>query len=169
MRMLNLSSQSRRWIVLAAVLWLVLLAGIIFIPQSRSTEVAQVEPTNSLSRSLQQTRPGGEVVTAQLVDPSRIYDAERFLGYTTLCPNEPEELVGAKLDAFGLNAEDLDLDGDLGYVLLIPGGQGEEPMVDAVELDRVDICTVPQSESFPLNTAMPFHMDQGRWTLGMGQ
>ena len=63
--MLNLTSQSRRWVALAAVLWLVLLAGIIFIPQSRSNELAQVEPTNSLSRSLQQTRPGGDAVAAQ--------------------------------------------------------------------------------------------------------
>mgnify|MGYP006948749621 CR=1 FL=1 len=62
--MLKTTSQSRRWIVLAAVLWLVVLAGIIFIPQSRSDEVAQVEPTNSLSRALQETRPGGDVVTA---------------------------------------------------------------------------------------------------------
>lgn len=167
--MLKTTSQSRRWIVLAAVLWLVLLAGIIFIPQSRSNEVAQVAPTNSLSRSLQQTRPGGDVVTAQLVDPSRIYDAERYLGYTTLCPNEPQELSDAKLEAFGLSADNVDLGGDLGYVLLIPANEGEEPKVDAVELNKVDICTVPQSESFPLNTAMPFHMYQGRWTLGMGQ
>lgn len=167
--MLKTTSQSRRWIVLAAVLWLVLLAGIIFIPQSRSNEVAQVAPTNSLSRSLQQTRPGGDVVTAQLVDPSRIYDAERYLGYTTLCPNEPQELSDAKLEAFGLSADNVDLSGDLGYVLLIPANEGEEPKVDAVELNKVDICTVPQSESFPLNTAMPFHMYQGRWTLGMGQ
>ena len=63
--MLNLTSQSRRWVALAAVLWLVILAGIIFIPQSRSDEVAQVAPTNSLSRSLQQTRPGGDAVAAQ--------------------------------------------------------------------------------------------------------
>ena len=167
--MLKTTSQSRRWIVLAAVLWLVILAGIIFIPQSRSNEVAQVEPTNSLSRSLQQTRPGGDVVTAQLVDPSRIYDPERYLGYTTLCPGEPQELVDAKLEAFGLNADDLDLGGDLGYVLLIPANEGDQPKVDGVELSKVDICTVPQSESFPLNTAMPFHMNQGRWTLGMGQ
>lgn len=167
--MLKTTSQSRRWIVLAAVLWLVVLAGIIFIPQSRSDEVAQVAPTNSLSRSLQQTRPGGEVVTAQLVDPSRIYDPERYLGYTTLCPGEPQELVDAKLEAFGLNADDLDLGGDLGYVLLIPANEGDQPKVDGVELNKVDICTVPQSESFPLNTAMPFHMNQGRWTLGMGQ
>ena len=167
--MLKTTSQSRRWIVLAAVLWLVILAGIIFIPQSRSDEVAQVAPTNSLSRSLQQTRPGGEVVTAQLVDPSRIYDPERYLGYTTLCPGEPQELVDAKLEAFGLNADDLDLGGDLGYVLLIPANEGDQPKVDGVELNKVDICTVPQSESFPLNTAMPFHMNQGRWTLGMGQ
>ena len=167
--MLKTTSQSRRWIVLAAVLWLVVLAGIIFIPQSRSDEVAQVEPTNSLSRALQQTRPGGDVVTAQLVDPSRIYDAERYLGYTTLCPAEPEELVDAKLEAFGLNADDVDLSGDLGYLLLIPANEGDEPKADAVELSKVDICTVPQSESFPLNTAMPFHMHEGRWTLGMGQ
>lgn len=167
--MLKTTSQSRRWIVLAAVLWLVVLAGIIFIPQSRSDEVAQVEPTNSLSRALQQTRPGGDVVTAQLVDPSRIYDAERYLGYTTLCPAEPEKLVDAKLEAFGLNADDVDLSGELGYLLLIPANEGDEPKVDAVELSKVDICTVPQSESFPLNTAMPFHMNEGRWTLGMGQ
>ncbi|MBA1836783.1 hypothetical protein GC584_10780 [Corynebacterium sp. zg912] len=167
--MLKTTSQSRRWIGLAAVLWLVILAGIIFIPQSRSDEVAQVAPTNSLSRSLQQTRPGGDVVTAQLVDPSRIYDPERYLGYTTLCPGEPQELVDAKLEAFGLNADDLDLGGDLGYVLLIPANEGDQPKVDGVELNKVDICTVPQSESFPLNTAMPFHMNQGRWTLGMGQ
>lgn len=167
--MLKTTSQSRRWIGLAAVLWLVILAGIIFIPQSRSDEVVQVAPTNSLSRSLQQTRPGGEVVTAQLVDPSRIYDPERYLGYTTLCPGEPQELVDAKLEAFGLNADDLDLGGDLGYVLLIPANEGDQPKVDGVELNKVDICTVPQSESFPLNTAMPFHMNQGRWTLGMGQ
>ena len=55
--MLNLTSQSRRWVVLAAVLWLVLLAGIIFIPQSRSNDLAQVEPTNSLSRSLHTLAP----------------------------------------------------------------------------------------------------------------
>lgn len=167
--MLKTTSQSRRWIVLAAVLWLVVLAGIIFIPQSRSDEVAQVEPTNSLSRALQETRPGGDVVTAQLVDPSRIYDADRYLGYTTLCPGEPQELVDAKLEAFGLNAGDLDLSGELGYLLLIPANEGDEPKADAVELSKVDICTVPQSESFPLNTAMPFHMHEGRWTLGMGQ
>ena len=167
--MLNLTSQSRRWVALAAVLWLVLLAGIIFIPQSRSNELAQVEPTNSLSRSLQQTRPGGDAVAAQLVDPARIYDPERYLGYTTLCPGEPQELVDAKVEAFGISVDDLDLGGDLGYVLLIPGGEGEAPMVDPVELNKVDICTVPQSESFPLNTAMPFHMNQGRWTLGLGQ
>lgn len=167
--MLKTTSQSRRWIVLAAVLWLVVLAGIIFIPQSRSDEVAQVEPTNSLSRALQQTRPGGDVVTAQLVDPSRIYDADRYLGYTTLCPGEPQELVNAKLEAFGLNTDDLDLSGELGYLLLIPANEGDEPKADAVELNKVDICTVPQSESFPLNTAMPFHMNEGRWTLGMGQ
>ena len=82
--MLNLTSQSRRWVVLAAVLWLVLLAGIIFIPQSRSNELAQVEPTNSLSRSLQQTRPGGDAVSAQLVDPARIYDPERYLGLSLI-------------------------------------------------------------------------------------
>lgn len=167
--MLKTTSQSRRWIVLAAVLWLVVLAGIIFIPQSRSDEVAQVEPTNSLSRALQETRPGGDVVTAQLVDPSRIYDADRYLGYTTLCPGEPQELVDAKLEAFGLNADDLDLSGELGYLLLVPANEGDEPKTDAVELSKVDICTVPQSESFPLNTAMPFHMNEGRWTLGMGQ
>lgn len=167
--MLKTTSQSRRWIVLAAVLWLVVLAGIIFIPQSRSDEVAQVEPTNSLSRALQETRPGGDVVTAQLVDPSRIYDADRYLGYTTLCPGEPQELVDAKLEAFGLNADDLDLSGELGYLLLIPANEGDKPKADAVELSKVDICTVPQSESFPLNTAMPFHMHEGRWTLGMGQ
>ena len=34
--MLKTTSQSRRWIVLAAVLWLVGLAGVIFIPQSLS-------------------------------------------------------------------------------------------------------------------------------------
>lgn len=167
--MLKLSHQSRRWFVLAAVLWLVLLLGIIFIPQSRSEDVAQVEPTNSLSRSLQQTRPSGEIVTAQLVDPARIYDAQRYLGYTTLCPGEPDELVEAKLEAFGLNRDELDFDGEIGYMLLIPAVEGEAPRVDPVELDRVDICTVPQSESFPLNTAMPFHKVKDRWVLGMGQ
>ena len=151
--MLNLTSQSRRWVVLAAVLWLVLLAGIIFIPQSRSNELAQVEPTNSLSRSLQQTRPGGDAVAAQLVDPARIYDPERYVGYTTLCPGEPQELVDAKVEAFGISVDDVDLGGDLGYVLLIPGGEGEAPMVDAVELNKVDICTVPQSESCLLYTS----------------
>ena len=115
--MLNLTSQSRRWIVLAAVLWLVILAGIIFIPQSRSDEVAQVAPTNSLTRSLQQTRPGGDAVSAQLVDPARIYDPERYVGYTTLGPGEPQELVDAKLEAFGISADDLDLGGDLGYFI----------------------------------------------------
>lgn len=167
--MLKTTSQARRWIVLAAVLWFVILAGLIFIPKSRSSEVAEVKPTNSLTRSLLATRPGGDAVAAQLVDPSRIYDADRFAGYTTLCPGEPEQLVDAKVQAFGLNKDDLDLGGDLGYVLLIPSGEGADPMTDAVELDKVDICTVPQSESFPLNTAMPFHMDQGHWALGMKQ
>ena len=166
--MLKTTSQSRRWIVLAAVLWLVLLAGIIFIPQSRSNELAQVEPTNSLSRSLQQTRPGGDAVAAQLVDPAKVYDPEAYLGYTTLCPGEPAELVDAKKQAFELADDDVNLDGELGYVLLIPA-QDDSATIDPVDLDKVDICTVPQSETFPLNTAMPFHVDQGRWVLGMGQ
>ena len=168
--MLKTTSKARGWIILAAVLWLVILAAIIFIPLSRGSEAYnEVKPTNSLTKSLLQTRPGGDAVAAQLVDPAKVYDPEAYLGYTTLCPGEPQELVDAKLEAFGLNADDLDLGGDLGYVLLIPANEGDQPKVDGVELNKVDICTVPQSESFPLNTAMPFHMNQGRWTLGMGQ
>ena len=71
--MLKTSSKARGWIILAAVLWLVILIGIIFIPQSRgSNAVDEVKPTNSLTRALLQTRPGGDVVAAQLVDPSRV-------------------------------------------------------------------------------------------------
>ncbi len=168
--MLKTTSRERGWIALAAILWIVLLIGIIFIPQSRpSAAQAGVTPTNSLTRSLQQVKPGGDAVVAQLVDPSRVYDADKFLGYTLLCPGEPEEIVDAKLQAFGLEEAGLDLDGEVGHVLLIPAVEGEAAYVDTVNLNQVDICTVPQMESFPLNTAMPFHMNQGRWTLGMTQ
>ncbi|MBC3179006.1 hypothetical protein [Corynebacterium lujinxingii] len=167
--MLKTTSKARGWIILAAVLWLVILAAIIFIPLSRGSEAYnEVKPTNSLTKSLLQTRPGGDAVAAQLVDPAKVYDPEAYLGYTTLCPGEPAELVDAKKQAFELADEDVNLDGELGYVLLIPA-QGDAATIDPVDLDKVDICTVPQSETFPLNTAMPFHVDQGRWVLGMGQ
>lgn len=167
--MLKTSSKARGWIILAAVLWLVILIGIIFIPQSRgSNAVDEVKPTNSLTRALAQTRPGGDMVAAQLVDPSRVYDANEYMGYTTLCPGEPEELVKAKKEAFALTDENVDLNGEMGYVLLIPA-EGETALIDPVELKKVDICTVPQSETFPLNTAMPFYNTKGQWALGMGQ
>lgn len=168
--MLKTTSRERGWIVLALVLWLIVLVGIIAIPQTRPS-VAQegVAPTNSLSRSVQQLRPAGGAVVAQLVDPARVYDDERYMGYTTLCPGEQEQLINAKLEAFGLQDRGLDLDGEVGYVLLIPIGEGDEPLVDAVDLNKVDICSVPQTESFPLNTAMPFYMNKGRWALGMAQ
>lgn len=168
--MLKTTSQERGWIALAAVLWIVVMIGIIFIPQSRpSAAQAGVAPTNSLSRSVQELKPAGDAVVAQLVDPSRVYDAESYIGYTTLCPGEPEQMVDAKLQAFGFEAGELNLDGEVGHVLLIPAVEGGEPLVDTVNLNQVDICSVPQMESFPLNTAMPFYMNQGRWTLGMAQ
>lgn len=168
--MLKTTSRERGWIALALVLWIIVLIGIITIPQTRPSVAEEgVAPTNSLTRSVEQLRPGGDAVVAQLVDPARVYDDTRYVGYTTLCPGEQEQLINAKIEAFGLQDRGLDLDGDLGYVLLIPTNEGGEPLVDTVDLNKVDICSVPQTESFPLNTAMPFYSAKGRWTLGMAQ
>ena len=105
--MLKLKNSERNWVVLAAVAWLVVLIGLIFIPASRpdsQVQAAHVAPTNSLANTLDRTHPTGGAVVAQLVAPSLVYDSNTYAGYTTLCPNEPAELIGAKRSAFNLAA-----------------------------------------------------------------
>lgn len=166
--MLKTTSRERGWIALAAVLWLIILVGIIFIPQTRpSAAEAQAAPTNSLTRSLEQTKFGGDAVAAQLLDMSRVYDPNLYAGYTTLCPSESEDVVKMKLSAFGLEEGDVDLDGDVAYMLVAPAAEGTAPLLDAVSLDKVDICTIQMQQPFPLTEPLPFARYQGKWALGI--
>lgn len=169
--MLKLSNSERNWVVLAAIAWLVALIGLIFIPMSRpeaSTQAAHIAPTNSLAATLERTHPAGGAVAAQLIDPSKVYDSNAFAGYTTLCPNEPADLLAAKLSAFALG-EEPDLGGDYGYIVLLPPSEAEPVVLDQVALKDIDVCQIVQSDSYPLNAGMPFYFADGRWTLGIRQ
>ncbi|QPK83586.1 hypothetical protein G7Y29_01880 [Corynebacterium qintianiae] len=163
--MLKLNNANRRWIGLALALWLIALIAIIFLPMSRGG--AQASHTDSLAQSLQQTQAAnGDSVVAELVNPALVYN-ESFVGYTTMCPTDPAELTQAKMQAFQLDGAQVDMSGKYGYMVLLPAQQGEEVTLDRVNLDTVDICTVPQSESFPLNTPIPFYLDDGTWKMGI--
>lgn len=164
--MLKTTSQQRKWIALAAVLWIVLLIGIIFIPQTRPAAEAAA-PTNSLTRSLEKLRPSGDPAVAQVVDMSRVYDPNVYAGFISLCPGEPEELVDAKLTSFGLENEDLDLDGELGYMLLLPASESEPVGIDRIPANQVNICTQPMSQPNPLQSAVAFSKRGGIWSLGI--
>lgn len=163
--MLKLNNAHRRWIGLALALWLIVLVAIIFIPMSRGGE--QHGQTNSLAQSLQATKAAnGDSVVGELVNPALVYD-ESFAGYTTMCPTDPAELTQAKIQAFNLNADEIDLSGKYGYMVLIPADTSAAVSLDRVDLSTVNICTVAQSESFPLNTPIPFYIDEGTWTMGV--
>lgn len=163
--MLKLNNAHRRWIGLAIALWLIVLAAIIFIPMSRGG--VQAGHTNSLAQSLQATEAAnGDSVVGELVNPALVYD-ESFAGYTTMCPTDPAELTLAKVQAFNLNPDEIDLSGKYGYMVLLPAERGGEVALDRIDLNTVNICTVAQSESFPLNTPIPFYMDEGTWTMGI--
>lgn len=168
--MLKLSNSQRKWLVLAVIAWLIVLAGLIFIPKSSSTASgeARVAPTNSLVTSMQSVDRTGGATVAQLVSPARVYDEDTYAGYTTLCPNEPEELIDAKLQAFHLD-DAPDLDGDYGYMMLLPNDQNAPVSLDQVALQDVDICTMPQTDSYQLDYALPFYYTDGHWALGINQ
>ena len=167
--MLNLTNTQRNWVVLAIAAWIVALIGLIFIPMSRpaATE-AKIAPTNSIATTLQHTRPTGGAVVANLINPALVYDTDTYAGYTFLCPNEPPELVEAKLDAFMLEQQP-DLDGRFGYVVLLPPDVEAPAALDQVALSDVNICTNMHTESYPLDAGMPFYFSDGQWQLGIGQ
>ncbi len=163
--MLKLNNANRRWIGLALALWVIVLIAIIFIPMTRGG--AQVSHTNSLAQSLQATEAAnGDSVVAELVNPALVYD-DSFAGYTTMCPTDPAELTLAKLQAFDLDAAEVDLSGKYGYMVLLPAERGGDVTLDKINLDTVNICTVAQSESFPLNTPIPFYVNEGTWKMGI--
>lgn len=164
--MLKTTSQQRKWIALAAVLWIVLLIGIIFIPQTRPAAQAAA-PTNSLTRALENVRPSGDPAVGEVVDMTRVYDPEVYAGFITLCPGEPEELVDVKLESLGLKDAELDLGGDFGYMLLLPVAQDQEVGVDRIPMSQVDVCTQPMTQPNPLQTAIAFSKRGGTWSLGI--
>ena len=163
--MLKLNNAHRRWIALALALWIIVLIAIIFLPMSRGG--AQASHTNSLSQSLQYTEAAnGDAVVAELITPANVYD-DSYVGYTTMCPTDPVELTQAKMQAFGLDGSQVDLSGKYGYMVLLPAAQPGEVPLDRVNLSTVNICTVPQSESFPIDTPIPFYIDEGTWVMGI--
>lgn len=167
--MLKLSKTERSWTALAVIAWLVVLAGLILIPMSRpasANQQALVAPTNSLAATLQNAHPTSGAVVAQLVDPALVYDAETYAGYITLCANEPEELRDAKLAAFQFE-EEPDLSGQAAYVVLLPPDEETPVGIDQVDTNKIDICSFPQTEAYPLNSPMPFYFQGGRWSLGV--
>ncbi|WJY67376.1 hypothetical protein [Corynebacterium auris] len=164
--MLTLNTKHRSWVALAVVLWLAVLAAIIFIPQSQAEGEAQGPYTNSLERSLRESTPAdGDVVVAQLVDPARVYDPALYVGYVTLCPTEPAPLAADKISQLGIDESAVDLDGRYGYMVLLPS-DGSAPVLDEVDLNAVDLCTIPMDQPYPLNAALPFHTAAGSWVLG---
>ncbi|WP_291313171.1 hypothetical protein [Corynebacterium sp. UBA2622] len=164
--MLKLNQKYRRWIITAVVLWLIVLAALIAIPMSRATNGAQSGHTNSLQQTLQNSTPGeGDAMVGQLVDPSRVYDTDKYAGYITLCPNEPEALSKDKIEQLGINEADVNLTGKYGYMVLLPA-QGTDVGLDRVDLAGVNICTMPMNQPYPLNAPLPFYMDNSTWTLG---
>ena len=52
-------------------------------------------------------------------------------------------------------------------MVLLPAAQPGEVTLDRVNLSTVNICTVPQSESFPIDTPIPFYIDEGTWVMGI--
>lgn len=169
--MLKLSNTQRTWVILAIAAWIVALVGLIAIPLSRPAAApgqTVVAPTNSLSTTLRDVQPNGGAVVAQLVSPELVYDTTQYAGYTFLCPNEPQELIDAKLEAFAL-AEQPDLDGGSGYVVLLPPDVDAPVALDQVDLKQIDICTTPHAETYPLQAGMPFFFTNGHWELGIRQ
>lgn len=168
--MLKLTNSQRNWLVLAIVAWLVIMAGLIFIPKTRPASSAQepvIAPTNSIATTLHSITPAGGAVAAQLIDPSKVYDTNTYGGYMTLCPNEEPEFLNAKLTAFGLDQAEMDLNGEYGYMVLLPPTDDQEVGLDQVALSDVDICTFPQTEPYPLDASIPFFKQGGQWVLGI--
>lgn len=169
--MLKLSNTQRNWVILAVVAWLVILVGLIGIPLTRPAAASgepKIAPTNSLAAALERTHPTGGAVVAQVINPALVYDANAYEGYTLLCPNEPAEFIDAKLQALQI-AERPNLDGEFGYVVLLPPGAEDPVALDAIKLSEIDICANPQVDSFYLDSAMPFFHSDGRWHLGFRQ
>lgn len=164
--MLKLSNSDRGWVAIACALWVIVLVAVIFIPLSKPSAYAQVHHTNSLQKAMEDVRPSGDAVAAQLIDPSRIY-SDDFTGYTTLCPTEPDELIVAKQQMLNLDPAEYDLSGEFGYVLLIPNDQSAPVKGDKVELSRVDICSLPQEQMYPLNAPIPFFKEANGWVMGV--
>lgn len=166
--MLKLTSSQRNWLVLALVAWLVILVGLIFIPQSQPADSreAEVAPTNSLSTTMQSVKHTGGASVAQLVNPARVYDENTFSSYTSLCPNDPDELKSAKTQALQLDSEP-DLSGDYGYMVLLPTDENAPVMLDQVALKDVDICTITQDRAYPLQNPLPFYYTGDHWELGI--
>lgn len=164
--MLKLSSSQRNWVVLAVALWLVLLAGLIFIPKERPVQAQGpvVAPTNSLATTLANAPKTGGAVEGQFLNPSKIYDANSYTALTTLCPNEPQELVELKREQFKIS-EDVDLDGSYGYVVLAPAEEGEDAFLDQVALNEVNICAKPADEYFPLGYPMFASWAEDHWMV----
>lgn len=167
--MLNLTNRQRTWVILAVAAWLVALVGLIFIPMSRP-EAAEVKvaPTNSLATTLDGASPTGGAVVANFVNPALVYDTETYAYYNTLCPNEPQEYIAAKLEAFQIEPAP-DLDGRYGYIVLLPPDEETPVGLDQVLLSDINICTTPNAETFPLDAGMPFFYADGQWQLGIAQ
>lgn len=167
--MLTLNKKHRGWVILAVLAWLVALAALIFIPKSQADNGLQSGYTNSLQRSLQASEPAeGDAMVAQLLDPSRVYDASKYAGYISLCPSEPQQLIDDKVAQLEINSDELDLGGDYGYMVLLPA-DGSAVSLDKVDLKVADICTVPMDQPYPLNGPLPFSLKDGAWTLGMNE
>jgi len=173
--MLKLSNTNRGWVALACALWVVLLVAMIFIPMSRpNAQAASATPTNSLQDSIEELNPSGDALMGQMLDPSQIYDAEQYMGFTTLCPTEPPELLNSKLEALHLSQDDLEMSADenasddeknTAYVALLKQDENAEPGLDKVDLRYVDICQAPATTAYPLQTPIIVGKQDGKWFM----
>lgn len=166
---MNLRSKDKGWFGIVIALWVIVLVALIFlVPKGNATSA----PTNSLQQALADADEPSGAVDGHVINMSAIYGEGLY--YTTVCNQEPEQLVEQKL---GSRMDEVTLDGEHDYVVIydenietdIQTGELNPIHVDAVSTDVVDLCSIINDQFAPTEASMPFHKDQGVWRLGVRQ
>ncbi|WP_342319058.1 hypothetical protein [Corynebacterium mayonis] len=163
---MKLNNKHRSWVVIAVVVWLLVLAALIFLPLSKSATGTLAKGPTTLEQALVHSRPSDSEATAgELIDLSRIYDAEQYQGFITLCPDEPQDLSEIKIEQLGLDRDKLHLDDETGYMVLLSQTETESGL-DKVNLNSVNICNQLMEQPLLLQGPLPFYFDGTTWQLG---
>ncbi|SER65563.1 hypothetical protein [Corynebacterium cystitidis] len=167
---MNLTSKDKGWFGIVIALWIIALVALIFLAPKGNAISA---PNNSLQRTLSEiTTAQGGAVDGQVISFAHIYGEGKY--YTTVCHEEPQELVDQKL---GSRASEVNLDGEHNYVVIydeniqtdLQTGELAPVHIDAVEADAVNLCGLINDQFAPTEASLPFYKDQGVWHLGVRQ